>query len=50
MRRSSAHAPGGDFADTVLRNLLLATWLQRAVERLLSSSSDPNWPPSPARR
>jgi ring-1,2-phenylacetyl-CoA epoxidase subunit PaaC len=28
MRRSSAHAPGGDFADTVLRNFLLATWLK----------------------
>jgi ring-1,2-phenylacetyl-CoA epoxidase subunit PaaC len=26
-RRSSAHAPGGDFADTVLRNLLLSQWL-----------------------
>ena len=26
MRRSSAHAPGGDFADTVVRNLLLAVW------------------------
>ena len=28
MRRSSAHAPGGDFADTVLRNFLLAAWLK----------------------
>ncbi len=28
MRRSSAHSPGGDFADTVLRNALLAAWLQ----------------------
>ena len=27
MRRSSAHAPGGDFADAVLRNFLLAAWL-----------------------
>jgi ring-1,2-phenylacetyl-CoA epoxidase subunit PaaC len=38
MRRSSAHAPGGDFADTVLRNFLLATWLKAAWQRLLSSS------------
>ena len=28
MRRSSAHAPGGDFADTVVRNLLLSVWLK----------------------
>ena len=28
MRRSSAHAPGGDFADTVVRYFLLATWLK----------------------
>lgn len=28
MRRSSAHAPGGDFADTVLRNWLLASWFK----------------------
>ncbi len=27
-RRSSAHAPGGDFADVVLRNFLLASWLK----------------------
>jgi ring-1,2-phenylacetyl-CoA epoxidase subunit PaaC len=40
MRRSSAHSPGGDFADTVLRNFLLATWLKQAWERL-QSSSDP---------
>jgi ring-1,2-phenylacetyl-CoA epoxidase subunit PaaC len=38
MRRSSAHAPGGDFADTVLRNFLLATWLELAWQRLRSSS------------
>ncbi len=38
MRRSSAHSPGGDFADTVLRNLLLATWLKLAWQRLQSSS------------
>ncbi len=29
MRRSSAHAPGGDFADTVLRNALLAAWFRQ---------------------
>ena len=29
LRRGSAHAPGGDFADTVLRNFLLATWLKQ---------------------
>jgi ring-1,2-phenylacetyl-CoA epoxidase subunit PaaC len=40
MRKSSAHSPGGDFADTVLRNFLLATWLKLAWERL-QSSSDP---------
>jgi ring-1,2-phenylacetyl-CoA epoxidase subunit PaaC len=28
---------GGDFADTVLRNLLLATWLRLAWQRLLHS-------------
>ena len=28
MRKPSAHSPGGDFADTVLRNFLLATWLK----------------------
>jgi ring-1,2-phenylacetyl-CoA epoxidase subunit PaaC len=38
MRRSSAHAPGGDFADTVLRNLFVATWLKLAWERLRTSS------------
>lgn len=38
MRRSSAHSPGGDFADTVLRNLLLATWLKLAWQRLQSST------------
>ena len=39
MRRSSAHAPGGDFADTVLRNYLLASWL-KALWRHLSDSAD----------
>lgn len=38
MRRSSAHAPGGDFADTVLRNFLLATWLKQAWTALQSSA------------
>lgn len=37
MRRSSAHAPGGDFADTVLRNFLLATWLKAIWSRLATS-------------
>lgn len=39
MRRASAHAPGGDFADTVLRNFLLAAWL-KALWSGLSASSD----------
>ncbi|HSM21591.1 MAG TPA: 1,2-phenylacetyl-CoA epoxidase subunit PaaC [Rubrivivax sp.] len=38
MRRSSAHAPGGDFADTVLRNYLLATWLKGLWTRLAASA------------
>ena len=38
MRRSSAHSPGGDFADTVLRSFLLATWLKLTWQRLASSS------------
>ncbi len=38
MRRSSAHAPGGDFADTVLRNFLLATWLKALWTRLAAST------------
>lgn len=38
MRRSSAHAPGGDFADTVLRNFLLATWMKQGWQRLQASS------------
>lgn len=37
-RRSSAHAPGGDFADTVVRNLLLATWLKLAWAAMVKSS------------
>ena len=39
MRRSSAHAPGGDFADTVLRNFLLASWL-KALWTQLATSTD----------
>ncbi len=38
MRRSSAHAPGADFADTVLRNFLLATWLQLYWRALAGSN------------
>lgn len=38
MRRSSAHAPGGDFADTVLRNFLLASWLKQVWLGMQSSS------------
>ena len=38
MRRSSAHAPGGDFADTVLRNFLLACWLRQLWSRLGAST------------
>jgi ring-1,2-phenylacetyl-CoA epoxidase subunit PaaC len=38
MRRSSAHSPGGDFADTVLRNFLLASWLRLLWQRLADSS------------
>lgn len=38
MRRSSAHAEGGDFADTVLRNFLLATWFKALWSRALDSS------------
>ena len=40
LRKPSAHAPGGDFADTVLRNFLLATWLKALWLRLASSSDD----------
>ena len=38
MRRSSAHAPGGDFADTVLRNFLLASWLKLLWTQLATST------------
>jgi ring-1,2-phenylacetyl-CoA epoxidase subunit PaaC len=40
MRRSSAHAPGGDFADTVLRNFLVAAWLKALWPGLVSSSDE----------
>lgn len=38
MRRSSAHAPGGDFADTVLRNHWVAVWLRLLWMRLRGSA------------
>ncbi len=38
MRRSSAHAPGGDFAATVLRNFLLASWLKALWAQLVTST------------
>ena len=38
LRRASGPAPGGDFADTVLRNFLLATWLRLLWEQLAASS------------
>ena len=38
MRRGSAHMPGTDFADTVLRNFLLATWLRLLWEELATST------------
>ena len=40
MRRSSAHAPGGDFADTMLRNFLLAAWLKQLWSGLAASSDE----------
>jgi ring-1,2-phenylacetyl-CoA epoxidase subunit PaaC len=38
MRRDSAHSPGGDFADTIVRNLLVSVWLRLHWQRLLGSS------------
>lgn len=38
LRRSSAGAPGGDFADTVVRNFLVAAWLKAAWSRLVAST------------
>jgi ring-1,2-phenylacetyl-CoA epoxidase subunit PaaC len=37
-RRASAHASGGDFADLVLRNYLLASWFKPMWQRLQSST------------
>lgn len=36
-RKDSAHAPGGDFADVVVRNLLLSGWLLLLWQGLLQS-------------
>jgi ring-1,2-phenylacetyl-CoA epoxidase subunit PaaC len=36
MRKASAHSPGGDFADTVLRNFLLAAWFKQQWLKLQS--------------
>jgi ring-1,2-phenylacetyl-CoA epoxidase subunit PaaC len=38
MRRSSAHAPGGDFADAVLRNLFVSVWFKLQWQRLVAST------------
>ena len=40
LRKASAHAPAGDFADTVLRNFLLATWLKLLWSGLATSSDN----------
>ena len=37
LRKPGAHAPGGDFADTVLRNFLLASWLKLLWQGLCGS-------------
>lgn len=37
LRRSSAHSPGGDFADVQVRNLLLAEWLKLYWQALATS-------------
>ncbi len=37
MRRGSAHSPGGDFADTIVRNLLLSVWLRLHWAQLVDS-------------
>lgn len=37
-RKSSAHSPGGDFADVTVRNLLVSVWLRLTWQRLLASS------------
>ena len=38
LRKPSGHLPGGDFADTVLRNFLLASWLKGLWTQLVSST------------
>jgi ring-1,2-phenylacetyl-CoA epoxidase subunit PaaC len=38
LRRSSGHAPGGDFADTTVRNLAVALWLRLHWQHLQGSS------------
>ncbi len=38
LRRSSAHAPGGDFADVVTRNLLLSIWFRLQWQALMAST------------
>jgi ring-1,2-phenylacetyl-CoA epoxidase subunit PaaC len=38
LRRASGHAPAGDFADTVLRNFLLATWFKALWSRAQQST------------
>jgi len=38
LRKPSAHSPGGDFADTVLRNLFVASWMKALFTRLQGSS------------
>jgi ring-1,2-phenylacetyl-CoA epoxidase subunit PaaC len=40
MRRSSGHAEGGDFADTIVRNLLVALWLRLHWAALTHSSDN----------
>lgn len=40
LRKPGAHAPGGDFADTVLRSFLLATWLKALWAGLCCSSDE----------
>jgi ring-1,2-phenylacetyl-CoA epoxidase subunit PaaC len=38
LRKPSAHSPGGDFADTVLRNLFVAAWMKALFTRLQGSA------------
>ncbi len=38
LRKASAHSPGGDFADTQLRNLLVAGWMKALFTRLQTST------------